>query len=234
MLAGANVDVTLAGGLKNTGTIAGRQLVSIDASRIEHLGGSISGGQVGLRSASDIRIAGATVTAVDALSVQAVGDVTVASTVETLQGGGFHQYSTTQIERVAGLYVTGANGSGVLSVAGRDVNLQAAQIRNAGTDGVTQLVAGNNLNLSTQTLSHSTDTTANGRNFQRSSETTHLGTTVQGAGSVVLAAANDLNLTAAQVGAGKSLALQAGRDINSVAAVDGSSSRKLPRSADTA
>nr|WP_242628780.1 hemagglutinin repeat-containing protein [Xanthomonas oryzae] len=225
LLAGANVDVTLAGGLKNTGTIAGRQLVSIDAGRIEHLGGSISGDQVGLRSASDIRIEGASVTAVDALSVQAAGDVTVASTVETLQGGGFHQYSTTQIQRVAGLYVTGTHGNGVLSVvAGHDVTLQAAQIRNAGTDGVTQLVAGNNLNVGTQTLSHSTDTTANERNFQRSSDITHLGTTVQGAGSVVLAAGNDLTLTAAQVGAGKSLALQAGRDINSQAAVDSSTS----------
>ncbi|WP_057678727.1 filamentous hemagglutinin N-terminal domain-containing protein, partial [Xanthomonas phaseoli] len=227
LLAGANVDVTLAGGLKNTGTIAGRQLVSIDAGRIEHLGGSISGNQVGLRSASDIRIEGATVTAVDALSVQAVGDVTVASTVETLQGDGFHQYSTTQLERVAGLYVTGANGSGVLSVvAGRDVNLQAAQIRNAGTDGVTQLVAGNNLNVGTQTLSRSTNTTANDRNFQRSSETTHVGTIIQGAGNVVLAAGNDLNLTAAQVGAGKAMALQAGRDINSIAAVDSSSQER--------
>ncbi|MDC8748528.1 hemagglutinin repeat-containing protein, partial [Xanthomonas campestris] len=225
LLAGANVDVTLAGGLKNTGTIAGRQLVSIDAGRIEHLGGSISGDQVGLRSASDIRIEGASVTAVDALSVQAVGDVTVASTVETLKGGGYHQYETAQLERVAGLYVTGTNGNGVLSVvAGGDVNLQAAQLRNAGTDGVTQLVAGNNLNLSTQTLSRSTGTTANDRNFQRSSDITHLGTTVQGAGSVVLAAGNDINLTAAQVGAGKAMALQAGRDINSAAAVDSSSS----------
>ncbi|WP_426802461.1 hemagglutinin repeat-containing protein [Xanthomonas campestris] len=223
LLAGANVDVTLAGGLKNTGTIAGRQLVSIDAGRIEHLGGSISGDQVGLRSASDIRIEGASVTAVDALSVQAVGDITVASTVETLQGGGYHQYETTQLERVAGLYVTGTNGNGVLSVvAGGDVNLQAAQLRNAGTDGVTQLVAGNNLNLSTQTLSHSTNTTANDRNFQRSSDITHLGTTVQGAGSVVLAAGNDLNMTAAQVGAGKAMVLQAGRDINAQAAVDSS------------
>ncbi|MBB5866515.1 hypothetical protein [Xanthomonas sp. 3058] len=34
LLAGANVDIALAGGLKNTGTIAGRQLVSIDAGRI--------------------------------------------------------------------------------------------------------------------------------------------------------------------------------------------------------
>nr|WP_153066123.1 hypothetical protein [Xanthomonas dyei] len=63
--------------------------------------------------------------------MQAVGDITVASTVETLSGGGYHQYTTTQLERVAGLYVTGANGNGVLSVvAGSDVNLQAAQRRN--------------------------------------------------------------------------------------------------------
>ncbi|MGS0514981.1 hemagglutinin repeat-containing protein [Xanthomonas oryzae pv. oryzicola] len=225
LLAGANVDIALAGGLKNTGTIAGRQLVSIDAGRIAHLGGSISGNQVALRSASDIRIEGASVTAVDALSVQAVGDVTVVSTVETLQGCGYHPYSTTQLQRVAGLYVTGATGSGVLSVmGGGDVTLQAAQIHNAGSDGVTQLVAGNNLTLGAQTLTHSTDITANDRNFQRSSETTHAVSSVQGAGNVVLAAGNDLTLTAAQVGAGKGLALQAGRDINSVAAVDSSSS----------
>ncbi|WDJ95609.1 hemagglutinin repeat-containing protein [Xanthomonas campestris] len=68
---------------------------------------------------------------------------------------------------------------------------------------------------------HSTNTTANDRNFQRSSDVTHLGTTVQGAGSVGLAAGNDINLTAAQVGAGKSMALQAGRDINSAAGDNG-------------
>ncbi|WP_155394212.1 hypothetical protein [Xanthomonas albilineans] len=35
------------------------------------------------------------------------------------------------------LYVTGANGSGILSVVGGgDVTLQGAQVCNAGTDGV--------------------------------------------------------------------------------------------------
>ncbi|RBK17170.1 filamentous hemagglutinin, partial [Xanthomonas oryzae pv. oryzae] len=139
LLAGANVDAHASGTLTNTGTIAGRQLVSLDAGRIEHLGGSISGNQVALTSASDIDIHGASVSAVDALSVRAAGNIDVASTVETLQGGG-HQEAIT---RVAGLYVTGAKGSGVLSVVGGgDVTLQAAQVRNAGSDGVTQLVAG--------------------------------------------------------------------------------------------
>ncbi|OLI96473.1 membrane protein, partial [Xanthomonas oryzae pv. oryzae] len=217
LLAGANVDAHASGTLTNTGTIAGRQLVSLDAGRIEHLGGSISGNQVALTSASDIDIHGASVSAVDALSVRAAGNIDVASTVETLQGGG-HQEAIT---RVAGLYVTGANGSGVLSVVGGgDVTLQAAQVRNAGSDGVTQLVAGHDLTLGAQTLKHSTDITGNARNYQRSSETTHAVSSVQGTGEVVLAAGHDMTLQAAQIGAGKTLALQAGHDLDSQAVVD--------------
>lgn len=106
VLAGANVDITVNNGLVNSGNIAGRKLVTIDAGSIEHLGGSISGAQVGLSSATDIKIEGATVTATDALSVQAQGNITVASTVETLSGGGATQYNITQTDRVAGLYVT--------------------------------------------------------------------------------------------------------------------------------
>nr|WP_241846822.1 hemagglutinin repeat-containing protein [Xanthomonas oryzae] len=217
LLAGANVDAHASGTLTNTGTIAGRQLVSLEAGRIEHLGGSISGNQVALTSASGIRIQGASVSAVDALSVRAAGNIDVASTVETLQGGG-HQEA---IKRVAGLYVTGANGSGVLSVVGGgDVTLQAAQVRNAGSDGVTQLVAGHDLTLGAQTLTHSTDATHDARNYQRSSETTHAVSSVQGAGEVVLAAGHDMTLQAAQIGAGKTLALQAGHDLDSQAVVD--------------
>nr|WP_308006126.1 hemagglutinin repeat-containing protein [Xanthomonas albilineans] len=217
LLAGANVDAHVSGTLTNTGTIAGRQLVSLEAGRIEHLGGSISGNQVALSSASDIDIHGASVSAVDALSVRAAGNIDVASTVETLQGGG-HQEAIT---RVAGLYVTGANGSGILSVVGGgDVTLQGAQVRNAGTDGVTQLVAGHDLTLGAQTLTHSTDATHDARNYQRSSETTHAVSSVQGAGDVVLAAGHDVTLQAAQIGAGKTLAVQAGHDIDSQAVVD--------------
>ncbi|WP_045771512.1 hemagglutinin repeat-containing protein, partial [Xanthomonas albilineans] len=219
LLAGANVDAHVSGTLTNTGTIAGRQLVSLEAGRIEHLGGSISGNQVALSSASDIDIHGASVSAVDALSVRAAGNIDVASTVETLQGGG-HQEAVT---RVAGLYVTGANGSGILSVVGGgDVTLQGAQVRNAGTDGVTQLVAGHDLTLGAQTLTHSTDATHDARNYQRSSETTHAVSSVQGAGDMVLAAGHDVTLQAAQIGAGKTLAVQAGHDIDSQALVDSS------------
>ncbi|WP_025873805.1 hemagglutinin repeat-containing protein [Stenotrophomonas indicatrix] len=221
LLAGANVDIKLANGLVNTGDIAGRKLVTIDAGNIEHLGGSISGQYVGLASDKDIRIAGATVTATDALSVQAAGNVTVASTVETLGAGGTHAFEITQLDRVAGLYVTNPSGDGVLSVvAGGDISLQAAQIRNAGADGLTQLAAGGSLDLGALTLGQRNDSTYDERNHVRSSQTTHAATTVQSGGDVVLAAGKDINLAAAQIKAGGGLALQAGGDINSQALVD--------------
>jgi filamentous hemagglutinin len=226
VLAGTNVDITLTNGLVNNGTIAGRKLVTIDAGRIDLLeGGAVSGAQVGLASATDIRIEGATVTATDALSVSAVGNITVASTVETLNGGGAQQYEITKTDRVAGLYVTSPNGLGVLSVAaGGDVSLQGAQIRNAGVDGITQLAAGGNLEVGAQTLTTNRDSTFDSRNYQRSSETTHAVSTVQGAGDVVLSAGKDLTLVGANVDAKEALVLQAGGDISAQAVVDSRSS----------
>ncbi|WP_164261295.1 hemagglutinin repeat-containing protein [Stenotrophomonas maltophilia] len=224
LLAGANVDIKLGNGLVNTGNIAGRKLVTIDAGNIEHLGGSISGQYVGLSSDKDIRVVGAAVTATDALSVKAAGNVTVASTVETQQGGGTYKYETNRIDRVAGLYVTNPSGDGMLSVvAGGDISLQAAQIRNAGTDGITQLAAGGTLDVGAIALEERRDATFDERNHQRSAKTTHAATSVQGAGDVVLAAGKDINLAAAQIKAAGGLALQAGGDINSQALVDSES-----------
>src|SRR5690606_27559481 len=215
LLAGANVQLNLRGDLVNTGSIAGRQLVSINANNIHHLaGGTISGQAVGLQAAQDIHIIGASVTATDVLSVQAGGDITVASTTQTLEGGGFHQYSLTQVDRVAGLYVTNPGGLGVLSVgAGGDVTLQGAQIVNAGVDGITRIAAAGNVHLSTLVTGEQRDTTVDARNHHRTGTVTHVGSTVQGAGNVVLQAGQDMALTAAQLQAGDALLLQAGNDL---------------------
>lgn len=224
LLAGANVDIKLGNGLVNTGNIAGRKLVTIDAGNIEHLGGSISGQYVGLSSDKDIRIAGATVTATDALSVKAAGNVTVASTVETQRGGGTYQYETNRIDRVAGLYVTNPNGDGALSVAaGGDISLKAAQIHNAGKEGITQLVAGGNIELGALALDQRQDATFDDRNHQHGSQTTHAVSSVQGGGDVVLSAGKAITLAAAQLAAAGGMALRAEGDINSLAVVDGKS-----------
>ncbi|WP_343239069.1 hemagglutinin repeat-containing protein, partial [Stenotrophomonas sp.] len=222
LLAGANVDIKLQGDLVNQGDIAGRQLVSIDAGNIRNLSGAnISGQQVGLQARQDIDTIGSTVTAADAMSVKAGGNITVASTTQSWDTGGSYQQRTTSIDRVAGLYVTNPSGQGVLAVnAGGDVNLTAAQVVNAGVDGTTVLAAGGNLNLATITETRNVDVITDSRNRYSTSQTTQVGSTVSGAGNVVLQAGNDVNLAAANVSAGKAIAVQAGRDINSTAATD--------------
>ncbi|WP_171966927.1 hemagglutinin repeat-containing protein [Stenotrophomonas bentonitica] len=223
LLAGADIDIKLRGDLVNNGDIAGRQLVSIDAGNIRNIGGGqISGQQVGLKASGNIDIIGSTVTATDVLALKAGGDITVASTTrEWGDKGDLLVQQTTTLDRVAGLYVTNKDGAGVLSVnAGGNVELRAAQVANAGTDGITGIVAGGDINLTSVTEQRSVSLTHDARNFTNQSQVTHIGTTITGAGDVVLNAGRDLNLAAATVSAGNALVAQAGRDINSVAVVD--------------
>ncbi|MCW6029519.1 hemagglutinin repeat-containing protein [Stenotrophomonas sp. SRS1] len=223
LLAGADIDIKLRGDLVNSGAIAGRQLVSIDAGNIRNVsGGQISGQQVGLQATHDIDIIGSTVTATDALGLKAGGNITVASTTrEWRDNGDLLVQQTTTLDRVAGLYVTNKDGAGVLSVnAGGNVELRAAQLANAGTDGLTAIVAGGDLSLTSVAEQSSVSLTHDARNFNSQSQSINIGTTISGAGDVVLKAGNDLNLTAANVSAANALVAQAGRDINSVAVVD--------------
>ncbi|HHB9415347.1 hemagglutinin repeat-containing protein [Stenotrophomonas maltophilia] len=227
LLAGAEVDVKLRGDLVNSGTVAGRQLVSIDAGNIRNLsGGQISGGQVGLSARQDIDIIGSTVKATDALALKAGGNITVASTTTEWkdQGDRLSQQKTT-LDRVAGLYVTNPGGEGVLSVvAGGDIGLKAAEIRNAGTHGITQLAAGGNLDLGAQTLGQSRALNHDSRNHTSNSQTTHAVTSIEGAGDVLLVAGKDINLAATRIKTDGGMALQAGGDINSQVLVDSRSS----------
>ena len=223
LLAGADIDIKLRGDLVNNGAIAGRQLVSIDAGNIRNVsGGQISGQQVGLQATHDIDIIGSTVTATDAIGLKAGGNITVASTTrEWRDNGDLLVQQTTTLDRVAGLYVTNKDGAGVLSVnAGGNVELRAAQLANAGTDGLTAIVAGGDLSLTSVAEQSSVSLTHDARNFNSQSQLINIGTTISGAGDVVLKAGNDLNLTAANVSAANALVAQAGRDINSVAVVD--------------
>uniref|UniRef100_UPI0020C5C85C hemagglutinin repeat-containing protein n=1 Tax=Stenotrophomonas sp. GbtcB23 TaxID=2824768 RepID=UPI0020C5C85C len=223
LLAGADVDIKLRGDLVSNGSIAGRQLVSIDAGNIRNIGGGqISGQQVGLKASGNIDIIGSTVTATDVLALKAGGDITVASTTREWQDNGdLLTQRTTTLDRVAGLYVTNTDGAGVLSVnAGGNVELRAAQLANAGADGLTAIVAGGDINLTSVAEQRSVSLTHDARNFSNQSQLTHTGTTITGAGDVVLNAGRDLNLAAANVSAANALVAQAGRDINSVAVVD--------------
>ncbi len=61
------------GGVVNTGTIAGRTAVKIDAGSIDVIGGRISGGNVALGSTGNLNIIGGMVDARDAMTLKAGG-----------------------------------------------------------------------------------------------------------------------------------------------------------------
>ncbi|WP_431132256.1 filamentous hemagglutinin N-terminal domain-containing protein [Variovorax paradoxus] len=190
--------------LVNTGTIAGRQLVSINANTIDNLGGRISGGQVGLKAQVDINNIGGTIDARDKLSLEAGRDINVRTT--TASGG----MGNTNVDRVAGLYVTNPGGTLVAS-AGRDVNLIGAVVANAG-NGQTAIKAGNDINLGTVTTT--TAAYAIGENLSGGfSQSREVGTRITGGGNVLLDAGHDVRARAATVAAGGDLGVKAGNDI---------------------
>ncbi|WP_235505085.1 DUF637 domain-containing protein [Variovorax sp. Root318D1] len=192
--------------LVNTGTIAGRQLVSINANTIDNLGGRISGGQVGLKAQVDINNLGGTIDARDKLTLDAGRDINVRTT--TASGA----FGNQNVDRVAGLYVTNPGGTLVAS-AGHDVNLVGAVITNQG-GGLTSIKAGNDINLGTVTTS-STSWAIGDKVNGHSTTTKELGTTITTNGTTLFDAGQDINIRQGTVDAGQgALGLRAGRDIN--------------------
>jgi len=231
LLSGDTINVQTDGDVHNSGTIAGRRAVLIAANDINNIGGHIVSDSVVLDAQRDINVVGGTVSAALSLLAQAGNDINVVTTTRTTSGGtAANGYSNTVVDQVAGLTVAGSHDSsnaqnGVMYLnAGRDINLQAAQINNAVEDGITRVEAGNNVNLSTVDTSRDTRITWDAKNHLFFGGSEEVGTQINTQGSTVLAAGNDITTRAAQVEAAKDLRLNAGNDI-SIAA--GESTRYL-------
>ena len=188
--------------LLNTGTIAGRRSVTIDANTVNNLGGRISGGTVAITAAGDINNIGGTIDARDRLTLDAARDINVRTT--TSAGTPGNQI----IDRVAGLYVT--NPRGVLTAsAGNDINLVGASVDSGGKIA---MAAGNNLNL--ETVTEQTAALAIGKTASFGVATSkEVGTTIVAPGNVSLGAGNNLAARAANVTSGGTLTVQAANNV---------------------
>lgn len=198
------------GDFTNSGTVAGRQLVSITADNVNNLGGRISGGNVALDARADINVIGGTVDARDSLALVAGNDINVRTTTSSTQGA---LSSATSIDRIAGLYVSNPNGVLVAS-AGNDVNVVGGILANTGEGSRTLVNAGRDINLGTVTESSARTSITDSRNFYAESKTQEIGSQIVGGGNVTLSATNDINARAAGVAAKGTLAVIAGNDVN--------------------
>jgi len=135
LLAGETLHLALDGDLVNSGTVAGRTITSITAENINVIGGRIEAGDALLLDArQDLNLTGTTNTS---NMQQSTGSVSATA-------------SLTQVNRLAGLYVTNPNGL-LLASAGNNITLNAADINNAGVNGSTIIDAGGNLEIGTLT-----------------------------------------------------------------------------------
>ncbi len=207
LIAGNDLQFRLSGDLVNSGAIAGRQVVSINAANVANLQGRIQGNTVALDARQDIAVLGGEIVARDALIALAGRDLTVASTTRTQTGS---QGSRTNIERIAGLYVTGEGGR-LLASAGGDLTLNAAQIVTAGD---TALLAGHDLNLGTVTERYNNRVVWNSNNWRSDASHAEVGTHIQSQGDLILQAGKDINARGASASSGGAITLSAGNDVN--------------------
>lgn len=132
MLAGNTVTLNISGNMTNQGTIAGRELLTLNAENIHNLGGQIVADSTLLKASYDINSVGGQIIAKDAMLLEASNDINLQSTTQSSkQREGTSSFSRTNIDRVAGLYVNNPEGILVAS-AGNDVNLLAASLINQG------------------------------------------------------------------------------------------------------
>lgn len=224
LLAGKDVDIRVGGELVNSGSISGRNVVSVAADNVQNLRGRMNGDAVSVRAKTDLNNIGGAISANSELIAVAGRDINIETTTRSAaSAAGGNSFARTTIDRVGGMYVTGdgSTGTGTLvASAGRDLNLLAGQIGNAGKDAVTVLQASNNLNLGTVTTASSNSLNWGANNYRKDSSTTEVGSQVQASGAILLKAGADINTRVADVQAGSSLNAVAGHNINVVAGVN--------------
>ena len=216
LLAGKDVNINLSGDLTNSGTIAGRNVVSLTAENVNNLGGRIGGNDVSVAARQDLNNIGGSIGAINSLIATAGRDLNIQTTTQSTNTQvGSANFSRTGVDRVAGLYVSGANGTLVAS-AGRDMNIVAGVVSNAGS-GATSLNADNNFTLASVQTGEQNTITWDADNHLNYGNTQAVGSTLSGGGNVNLKAGNDLTATAANVQATKALGVQAGGNVNILA-----------------
>lgn len=213
LIAGNNVSIKLNGDLFNRGTIAGRNVLQLDADNITNQTGTIQGADVNLNARTDINNIGGAIVGDSSVLARAGRDITLTSTTTSASSvNGENSFARTTINSVSGIYVQGDDGKLALQ-SGRDITLTGAQVIASGENGKAQLVAGRDMTLNTVETASRDNLVWDGDNSLKQGQTNSIGSEVTGKGDVTLAAGNDLNARAAALSAGEALKVSAGNNL---------------------
>ncbi len=214
LIAGNNVSMKLNGDLFNSGTIAGRKVLQLDADNIINQTGTIQGADVNLNARTDINNIGGAIVGDSSVLASAGRDINVTTTTASAQSvNGENSFARTTIDSVSGIYVQGDNGKLALQ-SGRDITLTGAQVIASGENGKAQLVAGRDVNLNTVETARADSLVWDADNSLKQSSRENNGSALSGTGGVTVQAGNDINARAARVTSDGALALAARNNIN--------------------
>jgi filamentous hemagglutinin len=208
-----DLTITLSGELKNSGTIASRQSVAINATDL-HNSGTIRGNRVELYAGNDLIQHGGAVDAGTALHLTAGRDLRISSTTQSdAKQAGASSFTRTSLDRTATLSVDGEAGQ-LRAYAGRDLRLDGAQLTNVTETGETVLAAARNLHLGTVQTATQENSIRDGRNYLTQGETREVGSRIDTSGAIALQSGSDIDARAAAIySAAGEVSLQAGDDI---------------------
>ena len=166
--------------------------------------GRIDGRKVNIKASQDVTNTG-NIHGDKQVNINAGRDINVGAHVDRLE---HHDIVSRQ-----GTIGVAKDGDLVLS-AKRDVNLKGAIVHTKDNSKAT-IEAGNNINLTTESLSSKKDMTVNSDNYNRTDRRTELGTAILSDGHVNLHAENDVNIRNGIVNSEHGLtSVEAGNDVN--------------------
>ncbi|WP_197056414.1 hemagglutinin repeat-containing protein [Xenorhabdus sp. NBAII XenSa04] len=216
LLSGSQVNVQLRGDLLNQGRIIGQD-IHILAENIRNQGGFVRGSQVDLQARTDMVQRGGTMGASQSLTIGAGNNIDIASTTRRGENqAGNNRFSSAYVDNVARVYVQGTDGKLHLR-AGKDIYTSAAQLMSQGQHSEIQLDAGRDIQFGTAKTAQREHLEWHRDNYLTHTESGETGTAVNSAGPVSLRAGRDVNLRATGITAGKTLQVEAGRDVAVVA-----------------
>ena len=166
--------------------------------------GRIDGRQVNIKASQDVINTG-NIHGDKQVTINAGRDINVGAHVDRLE---HHDIVSRQ-----GTIGVAKDGDLVLS-AKRDVNLKGA-IVHTGDDSKATIEAGQNINLTTETLSSKKNMTVNSDNYNRTDRRTELGTAILSDSHVNIHAGNDVNIRSGIVNSEHGVtSVEAGNDVN--------------------
>jgi len=234
IMAGNSININATDTITNGGTLAGRTLAVLNADNIQNLSGNISADVTVLKATGNIDNIGGTIMAGNALVLEAGSDINIESTTQShAQTIGASSFSRTNLDRVAGLYVSNPDAVLVAS-AGNDLNLMAASIVNSGDHGATSLEAGHDINLGTVQVAEQNNSVRNAKNRVSYGSIQDIGTNIHTSGNISLQAGSDISIKAGNLNSENgNLGIAASGDITITSGEAGSNfdlARKTKRS----